>query len=99
MPLLKFVRAQDRHNDILENWIALQSKVVGISCSSQEGAADSDDPYLKCLLLMQALLGEDEHAVLLKGCKELQNEFMQKAFMIMTDARRKFGYIPFRRIS
>lgn len=52
MPLLKFVRAQDHRNVILENRIALQSKVVGISCSSQEGAADSDDPYLKCLLLM-----------------------------------------------
>ncbi|KAB1223460.1 hypothetical protein CJ030_MR2G012457 [Morella rubra] len=38
---------------------------------------------------LSALFGEDEHAMFLKGCKELENSFKQNVFMIMTDAQRK----------
>ncbi|KAB1215479.1 hypothetical protein CJ030_MR4G022375 [Morella rubra] len=87
--LLKFVGAQDRRNEILEQWIAIQNKVAGITTSNQVGPDCANDTYSKCLIMMQSILGEDEHAVLLKGCKELESEYAQKAFLVMTEAQRK----------
>lgn len=83
MALLKFVDAHDCRNEILEQWIALQSKAARISGSSEGGAGAIDNPYSKCLILMQSLLGEDKHLVFLKGCKELENVFAHKAFMVL----------------
>ncbi|KAB1216064.1 hypothetical protein CJ030_MR4G009600 [Morella rubra] len=44
------------------------SRATGLLCSSEGGADAIDDLYSKCLILMQSLLGEDEHTVFLKGC-------------------------------
>ncbi|KAB1210530.1 hypothetical protein CJ030_MR6G010826 [Morella rubra] len=84
--LLKFVSAQDRQNEILEQWITIQNKACGVAGSSKVGLECIDDSYSECVLLMQSILGEDEIAVFLKGCKELENGFAHKAFLVMSDA-------------
>lgn len=84
--LLKFVGAQDRGNNILEQWIAMKSKSPYMIGPSQDGADGANDPYTKCLILMQSMMEEDENAVFLKACKELENAFTQKTFLVMSDA-------------
>lgn len=50
--LFKFVNAQNRHNDILEQWMAMKSKSLGMTSPSKDNASDANDLYSKCLLIM-----------------------------------------------
>lgn len=52
MTLLNFVGAQDRRNNILEQWIAMKRKSSCMTDSNQDGADGTNDPYSKCLFLM-----------------------------------------------
>lgn len=89
MALLKFVGAQNRHNDILEQRIAMKSKSHGMTGPSEDEYDVANDPYSKCLLLMQSVMQEDDNNVFLKECKELENIFTQKVFLVMIDSQRK----------
>lgn len=101
---LKWVGISERRNDILEQYIAFKQSDFCLRCSTSNvpilsvppvgGSSGNatvlgDDPYLKGLLMTQALLGEDEQTQLLKGCRELQTEFAQKAFLVMTDSQQR----------
>lgn len=101
---LKWVGISEQHNDILEQYIAFKQSNFWLRCSTSNvpilsvppvggssGSATvlSDEPYLKGLLIMQKLLSEDEQTQLLKGGRELQTEFAQKAFLVMTDSQQR----------
>ncbi|KAB1200390.1 hypothetical protein CJ030_MR0G007456 [Morella rubra] len=89
MALLKFVGAQNRHNDILEQRVAMKSKSHGMTGPSEDEYDVANDLYSKCLLLMQSVMQEDDNNVFLKEWKELENIFAQKVFLVMTDSQRK----------
>ncbi|KAB1220380.1 hypothetical protein CJ030_MR3G009840 [Morella rubra] len=91
--LHQFVVIAARGNDILEQWLLVQGhQQQQYSSRKTPTSYDSDwleDAYSKCVRILQGLLKVGEQSRFLKGCKELQNEFVQKVFLLMTDKQRR----------
>lgn len=87
---IKFVGIADRWNAIMEYWLSTQKQhLVASAATSAFNAGFLDDPYLHCVNILKDMQRESEEHVFLKGCKELQNEYAQKAFLLMTKNQRR----------
>lgn len=82
---IKFVEIADRQNAIMEDWLSTQKQhLVASAPTSAFNVGFLDDPYSHCVNILKDMQCESEEHVFLKGCKELQNEYDQKAFLLMT---------------
>ncbi|KAB1223712.1 hypothetical protein CJ030_MR2G004718 [Morella rubra] len=77
-------------NAIMEDWLSTQKQnLVASAPTSAFNAGFLDDPYSHCVNILKDMQRESEEHVFLKGCKELQNEYDQRAFLLMTKNQRR----------